>query len=133
MFQSPEPLRTAIIRSIRRLTPSEGARLSRNSIPALPLSTTRPVDDDEDRSVCLDCHGKGCPACAHSGRVCPVCRGARFLRREWSQFTPNTAIVADDRCKACCEGNQVNPTKEDALIVRYLAWRAAHLAERHAQ
>ncbi len=104
---------------------------------------------DDCRIKCEQCHGHGsadffevveclscqrgihdapcithaCRACSGSGKVCPECRGMRFVRsnvfRMSSYAGQNVREVT--RCPVCCEGNNVNVEREREAILRYEA------------
>lgn len=61
--------------------------------------------------LCRRCHG--------SGLVCPDCCGDRFVRKDVPVGHPEFGAIF--RCKACCEGNNVNAVVERKHINKYLA------------
>lgn len=71
------------------------------------MSVTVPASSP---ALCPLCRGRGCRIC-QQGLICPRCRGLRLLGDELR------------RCPGCMEGNQVNPRKERATIIRYLTHR----------
>lgn len=100
--------------------------------PTNPTSTTSAAPTAaDDRTLCLNCSGSGCPVCAHNGHVCPACRGMRFVRvREWSTEHPWCGSEQHNvvRCDRCWESDHVNPAKEAAEIARYL-----HIRQQRSQ
>ena len=60
-----------------------------------------------------------CRRCNGSGLVCPECRGDRIVRTsEWNVASPHVKIA---RCDSCCEGNNINPDKEQRAIAAYVS------------
>lgn len=92
-----------------------------------------PLRDPINRAICLDCRGNPAPLwkcrmCESTGNVCPLCRGMRFVRQPLGDGSYGDTAI---RCVGCCEGNQVNPIKEQAIIAAYMA-RFRHSRLNHA-
>lgn len=92
-----------------------------------------------DHGAEMPCRLHRCHACGGSGLVCPVCLGARFVRRDVPYGHPDFGQAL--RCETCCEVNNVNPNpeRERRAIERYLSayrpdtrTRAEREAERKA-
>lgn len=66
------------------------------------------------------CFVHRCPRCDGSGLVCPACRGDRVVRIAPWDTLRNHGVAELSRCEVCCEGNNVNHTKEMPAIENYL-------------
>ena len=65
------------------------------------------------------CQAHRCRLCAGNGRVCPICRGERFVRRDVPISHPDFGQAL--RCDGCTEGNQISLDREVKTIRAYLA------------
>lgn len=82
----------------------------------------------------MACPSHACPQCHGSGRVCPTCRGMRFIRGAVYKLTSaaHDNVRELQRCPDCCEGNNINPENERKAVERYLVkwWQWVAEAQR---
>lgn len=85
----------------------------------------------------MACPSHACPQCHGSGRVCPTCRGMRFIRGPVYKLTSaaHDSVRELQRCPDCCEGNNINPEHERKSVERYLVkwWQWVAEAEREGR